>query len=163
MGTYGSFKIVRTPASYIISWIVHGKLEKKGFFSHFGQLLRCNLFKEKFPIKIFLFLSNQYYNISSRPVPLKLSKGRPPTLFLGADTENGKKWVLFAFRPITPMQKKLRGIQGMPSESWRPGFSENVVLFVEPELWLFKVGSKLKNKFLWEEAFFPIFHVRSEK
>ena len=32
MGMSGSFKIVRTPASYIISWIVHGKLEKKGSF-----------------------------------------------------------------------------------------------------------------------------------
>ena len=26
-----------------------------------------------------------------RPVPSKLSERRPPTLFLGADTENGKK------------------------------------------------------------------------
>ena len=40
----------------------------------------------------------------ARPVPSKLSERRPPTLFLGADTENGKKRVLFAFRPITPMQ-----------------------------------------------------------
>ena len=63
-------------------------------------------------------------------VPSKLSERRPPTLFLGADTENGKKRDLFAFRPITPMQNLLRGIQGMPSESRRPGLSENVVVFV---------------------------------
>ena len=31
------------------------------------------------------------------PVPLKWSERRPPTLFLGACTENGKKWVIFAF------------------------------------------------------------------
>ena len=53
----------------------------------------------------------------ARPVPLKSSERRPPTLFLGADTENGKKRVLFAFWPITLIQKFLRGIQGMPSES----------------------------------------------
>ena len=48
------------------------------------------------------------------------------------------------------------GIQGMPSESWRPGLSENVVVFVaiifKPELWLLKVngiwnfGNVSKNK-----------------
>ena len=64
------------------------------------------------------------------PVPSKLSERRPFTLFLGADTENGKTWVLFAFGPITLIQKFLRGIQGMPSESLRPGLSENVVVFV---------------------------------
>ena len=47
----------------------------------------------------------------ARPVASKLSECRPPTLFLGADTENGKKLVLFAFLPITPMPKFLRGIQ----------------------------------------------------
>ena len=31
----------------------------------------------------------------ARPVPSKLSERRPPTLFLGADTENGEKRVLF--------------------------------------------------------------------
>ena len=51
----------------------------------------------------------------AHPVASKLSERRPPTLFLGADTENGKKRVLFAFWPITPMQNLLRGIQGMPS------------------------------------------------
>ena len=40
-----------------------------------------------------------------------------PTKFIGADTENGQKRVLFTFRQITPMQKNLRGIQGMPSEN----------------------------------------------
>ena len=55
----------------------------------------------------------------------------PPTLFLGLCTENGgKKSVLFAFWPITPMQNFLRGIQGMPWETLRPGLSENVVVFV---------------------------------
>ena len=33
----------------------------------------------------------------ARPVASKLSEWRPPTLFLGADTENWKKQVLFAF------------------------------------------------------------------
>ena len=33
----------------------------------------------------------------ARPVPSKLSERRPLTLFLGADTENGKKRVIFAF------------------------------------------------------------------
>ena len=51
----------------------------------------------------------------ARPVPSKLSKGRPPTLFLGADTENGEKMVLFAFLPITPMPKFL--YPDMPNES----------------------------------------------
>ena len=32
MGMSGSFKIVRTPASYIISWMVHRKWEKMGSF-----------------------------------------------------------------------------------------------------------------------------------
>ena len=72
---------------------------------------------------------NLQNDLWARPVPSKLSERRPPTLFLGADTENGKKWVLFAFWPITPMQIFLRGIQGMPSESLRPGLSENVVVF----------------------------------
>ena len=31
------------------------------------------------------------------------------------EIKNGKKRVLFAFWPITPMQNLLRGIQGMPS------------------------------------------------
>ena len=66
----------------------------------------------------------------ARPVPSKLSERRPPTLFLRADTENGKKRVIFAFWPITPMQIFSRCIQGMPLESLRPGYSENVVVFV---------------------------------
>ena len=65
----------------------------------------------------------------ARPVASKLSERRPPTLFLGADTENWKKQVLFAFWPIAPMQKNLRGIQGMPSESLRPGLSEFFIFF----------------------------------
>ena len=67
MGTSGTFEIVRTPASYIISRSGHGKWEKKGFFS---------------------------------------------------------------FWSITQMQIFLRGIQGMPSETLRPGLSENVVVLV---------------------------------
>ena len=51
-------------------------------------------------------------------------------IFSTSGPQKTKKRVLFAFRPITPMQKFLRGIQGMPSESWRPGLSENVVVFV---------------------------------
>ena len=48
MGTSGTFEIVRTPASYIISQSGHGKTEngKHGFFLHFGQLLRCKIFQE---------------------------------------------------------------------------------------------------------------------
>ena len=52
-----------------------------------------------------------------RPVPSKFSERRPPTLFLGADTENEQKQFLFAIRPITPMQTILKGIQSIPSES----------------------------------------------
>ena len=37
--------------------------------------------------------------------------------FLEWTRKMGKKRVLFAFRPITPMQTILRGIQGMPAES----------------------------------------------
>ena len=48
----------------------------------------------------------------ARPVPSKLSECRPPTLFLGADTENGQKRYFFAFLPITQMQKFSRGIRG---------------------------------------------------
>ena len=48
----------------------------------------------------------------ARPVPLKLSERRPPTLFLGADTENGQKRYFFAFLQITQMQKFSRGIRG---------------------------------------------------
>ena len=72
MGTSGTFKIVRTPASYIISRSRHRKWEKTGSFR----------------------ISANYSNA-----------------------------------------KFLRGIQGMPLESWRPGLSENV-----PELWLVKVN-----------------------
>ena len=46
------------------------------------------------------------------PVPSKLSECRPPTLFLGADTENGQKRYFFAFLQITPMQKFSGGIRG---------------------------------------------------
>ena len=48
----------------------------------------------------------------ARPVASKLSEWRPPTLFLGADTENGQKMYFFAFLPITQMQKFSRGIRG---------------------------------------------------
>ena len=48
----------------------------------------------------------------ARPVASKLSEWRPPTLFLGADTENGQKRYFFAFLPITQMQKFSRGIRG---------------------------------------------------
>ena len=48
----------------------------------------------------------------ARPVASKLSECRPPTLFLGADTENGQKRYFFAFLPITQMQKFSRGIRG---------------------------------------------------
>ena len=41
----------------------------------------------------------------ARPAASKLSECRPPTLFLGADTENGQKRYFFAFLQITPMQK----------------------------------------------------------
>ena len=57
---------------------------------------------------------------------------------------------------ISPMQKFSTGIQGVPTESWRQGLSENVVVFVaiifKPELWLLKVngiwnfGNVSKNK-----------------
>ena len=40
IGTSGSFKIVRTPAFYIISRSGQGKWVKTYFFSHFGQLLQ---------------------------------------------------------------------------------------------------------------------------
>ena len=66
----------------------------------------------------------------ARPVASKLSERRPLTFFHRRDTENGKKRYFFAFWPITPMQIFLRGIQGKPSESLRPGLSENVVVFV---------------------------------
>ena len=56
-------------------------------------------------------------------------------IFSTSGPQKTKKRVLFAFRPITPMQKFLRGIQGMPSESWRPGLSENVVVFVAIIFW----------------------------
>ena len=36
---------------------------------------------------------------------------------------------------ITPMQKFSTGIQGVPTESWRPGLSENVVVFVAIIFW----------------------------
>ena len=48
----------------------------------------------------------------ARPAASKLSECRPPTLFLGADTENGQKRYFFAFLPITQMQKFSRGIRG---------------------------------------------------
>ena len=90
------------------------------------------------------------------PVASKLFQRRPLTFFQWAAHKKLKKRVLFAFWPITPMQKFLRGIQGMPTESWRPGLSENVVVFVaiifKPELWLLKVngiwnfGNVSKNK-----------------
>ena len=50
--------------------------------------------------------------------------------FLEVARKMGKKRVIFAFWPITPMQNVSRGIQGMPSESLRPGLSENDVVFV---------------------------------
>ena len=73
---------------------------------------------------------NHQNELWARSVASKLSERWPPTLFLGADTENREKRVLFAFWPITPMQTFLRGIQGMPSESLHPGLSENYVVFV---------------------------------
>ena len=48
----------------------------------------------------------------ARPVASKLSECRPPTLFLGADTENGQKRYFFAFLQITPMHKFSGGIRG---------------------------------------------------
>ena len=36
---------------------------------------------------------------------------------------------------ISPMQKFSTGIQGVPTESWRPGLSENVVVFVAIIFW----------------------------
>ena len=72
MGTSSTFKIVRTPASYIISWIVHGKLEKKGSFHILANYSDAIFFK-RYP--------------------------------------------------------------DMPYESWRPGDSENVVVFVAIIFW----------------------------
>ena len=66
----------------------------------------------------------------AHPVASKLFERRPLTFFHRPDTENGQKRYFFAFLPITQMQKFSRGIQGMPSESLRPGLSENVVVFV---------------------------------
>ena len=49
-------------------------------------------------------------------------------------TDNGKifpgKKGSFRISANYSNAKKLRGIQGMPTESWRPGLSENVVVFV---------------------------------
>ena len=59
MGTSGSLKIVRMPASYIISQSGHGKWGKNGFFSHFDQLLRCKFFEMKADIQDFLKMAAQ--------------------------------------------------------------------------------------------------------
>ena len=45
MGTSSSFKIVRTPASYIISRSGHGKLEKTGSFRILANCSNAKIFK----------------------------------------------------------------------------------------------------------------------
>ena len=49
---------------------------------------------------------------------------------------------------VEMVQKKFWGIQGMPSESWRPGLSENVVVFVAI---IFLTSGPQKN---WKKGFF---------
>ena len=121
MGTSGTFANCPNASLLHYFWDRSRKMGKNGFFSHFGQLLQWNL------VEIVNFGQNEQW---ACPVASKLSQRRPLTFFHQAAHKKLKKRVLFAFRPITPMQNFLRGIQGMPSESWRPGLSENVVVFV---------------------------------
>ena len=73
----------------------------KSWSSDFGgvwdpQILKCCHFWHYIPLKSLVnFGQNEVW---ARPVPSKLSERRPPTLFLGADNENGqtrfwRRWI----------------------------------------------------------------------
>ena len=75
-------------------------------------------------------------------------------IFSPSGPKKTQKRVLFAFRPITPMQKILRGIQDMPSESWRLGQFWGEI----NQIWWGKLSKMMRkwSKMCWWDSPIPI-------